>query len=167
MTACITKAIQDFYGLRSKFTAVFAPPVKCMKLIQENIAVMNKAPAGGYSLDLLVISSPFKKQSWKAALTYMLKGRIRALLLVCTGGELRSFLSGGDTSKPLTISAKPKEKNKRDSDRERKLCEKRHKSVSALAFIFAHVWLHNMFAGLWSAFFHVPASHTRVCMWVR
>lgn len=51
MTACITKAIQDFYGLWSKFTAVFAPPVKCMKLIQENIAVMNKAPAGGYSLD--------------------------------------------------------------------------------------------------------------------
>lgn len=66
----------------------------------------------------------------------MLKGRIRALLLVCTGGELRSFLSGGDTSKPLTISAKPKEKNKRDNDRERKLCEKRHKSVSALAFFF-------------------------------
>lgn len=66
----------------------------------------------------------------------MLKGRIRALLLVCTGGELRSFLSGGDTSKPPTISAKPEEKNKRDGDRQRKLCEKRHESVSALAFFF-------------------------------
>lgn len=38
--------------------------------------------------------------------------RIHALLLVCTGGELRSFLSGGDTSTLPTISAKPEEKIK-------------------------------------------------------
>lgn len=44
--------------------------------------------------------------------------RILALLLVCTGGELRSFLSGGDTLKLQSISAKPKEKkNKTEIER--------------------------------------------------
>lgn len=47
--------------------------------------------------------------------------RILALLLVCTARELRSFLSGGDTLKLQTISAKPKEK-KNERDGERSLC---------------------------------------------
>lgn len=45
--------------------------------------------------------------------------RILALLLVCTGGELRSFLSGGDTLKLQTILAKPKKKEKKKTKRER------------------------------------------------
>lgn len=67
--------------------------------------------------------------------------RILALLLVCTGGELRSFLSGGNTLKLQTISAKPKEKKKgkrREQDRECKLCEKGPNSIQLMC-VCAHV----------------------------
>lgn len=64
--------------------------------------------------------------------------RILALLLVCTGGELRSFLSGGDTLKLQTISVKPKEKKEEEEERDGK-CRLRYKHPNSTTCICVSV----------------------------